>query len=100
MWSMNGPVLGGPAKYRHNLKRSPVYLLPTARPHRILKDDETVLDKYLDLLSSVDPGTLSQEERFAFYVNAYNAPPRKQLAENRERIQVRFLDYDWSLNGT
>jgi hypothetical protein len=37
------------------------------------KNEETVLDKYLKVLEEVDSKTLSRNEQFAFYVNAYNA---------------------------
>ncbi len=37
------------------------------------KDDEAVLDQYLEALAAVDPETLSKNEQFAFYANAYNA---------------------------
>ena len=35
--------------------------------------DETLLDRYLEQLAEIDPQSLSADERFAFYVNAYNA---------------------------
>jgi hypothetical protein len=38
-----------------------------------LKAEESRLDGYLDKLSKVDPEKLSPPDRFAFYVNAYNA---------------------------
>lgn len=37
------------------------------------KGDEATLDRYLALLSSVNPKTLSRNHQFAFYINAYNA---------------------------
>lgn len=37
------------------------------------KKDEATLDAYLTVLERVDTGRLSREEKFAFYVNAYNA---------------------------
>lgn len=37
------------------------------------KKDEARLDAYLDTLAGIDPNTLSRDDRFAFYVNAYNA---------------------------
>jgi len=37
------------------------------------KNEESVLDKYLKVLEDVDLETLSRNEQFAFYVNAYNA---------------------------
>ena len=38
-----------------------------------LKNKEKKLDAYLDVLAAVDPEKLSRNDRFAFYVNAYNA---------------------------
>jgi len=35
--------------------------------------NEAVLDQYLDRLAEVDASTLSSPDRFAFYINAYNA---------------------------
>ena len=37
------------------------------------KSEESRLDKYLGQLSSIDPESLTSPDRFAFYVNAYNA---------------------------
>lgn len=37
------------------------------------KQDEAELDRYLAILSATDPGTLSHQHQFAFYINAYNA---------------------------
>ncbi len=37
------------------------------------KKEEKKLDAYLDVLAAVDPETLSRDDRFAFYINAYNA---------------------------
>lgn len=37
------------------------------------KNEESGLDKYLKVLEEVDSKTLSRNEQFAFYVNAYNA---------------------------
>ena len=41
--------------------------------YRGLKQEEPLLDRYLDILAAVDPDRLAPDERFAFYVNAYNA---------------------------
>jgi hypothetical protein len=38
-----------------------------------LKRQETLLDTYLEGLAKIDPDSLPRNERFAFYVNAYNA---------------------------
>ena len=35
--------------------------------------EEARLDQYLSILERVDPGALSREEQFAYYVNVYNA---------------------------
>ena len=37
------------------------------------KSEETKLDDYLKLLETVDSKSLSKDEQFAFYINAYNA---------------------------
>ncbi|MBW2643159.1 MAG: DUF547 domain-containing protein, partial [Deltaproteobacteria bacterium] len=37
------------------------------------KKEESVLDKYLKVLEEVDSKILSRNERFAFYINAYNS---------------------------
>jgi len=37
------------------------------------KSEETRLDAYLEGLARIDPDSLVREERFAFYINAYNA---------------------------
>jgi hypothetical protein len=37
------------------------------------KKEEKKLDAYLDVLAAVDPEKLSRHNRFAFYINAYNA---------------------------
>jgi len=37
------------------------------------KSDESRLDEYLDGLSRTDPASLASADRFAFYVNVYNA---------------------------
>ncbi|MCG6881189.1 MAG: DUF547 domain-containing protein [Deltaproteobacteria bacterium] len=37
------------------------------------KTDEAKLDRYLEVLANVDTKTLSPNEQFAFYINAYNA---------------------------
>ena len=37
------------------------------------KNEESVLDKYLKILEEVDSKILSRNEKFAFYINAYNS---------------------------
>jgi len=41
--------------------------------YRGFKSDETKLDSYLSVLEKTDSGSLSPDEQFAFYINAYNA---------------------------
>ncbi len=41
--------------------------------YRGFKDDEAILDQYLESLAAVDPEPLAADDQFAFYVNAYNA---------------------------
>lgn len=41
--------------------------------YRGFKNEEAVLDQYLQVLENTDPERLSRNEQFAFYVNAYNA---------------------------
>ena len=41
--------------------------------YRGFKSEETRLDRYLAVLAGVKPADLSRDERFAFYINLYNA---------------------------
>ena len=41
--------------------------------YRGFKNEEAVLDRYLSILEKTDTKTLSRNEQFAFYINAYNA---------------------------
>ena len=41
--------------------------------YRGFKTEEAHLDQYLNVLEGVDPKSLSRNEQFAFYMNAYNA---------------------------
>jgi len=36
----------------------------------------------------------------AYFIQFADAPLSDQLVKNKERIKVKYLDYDWSLNGT
>lgn len=38
-----------------------------------MQAEEELLDQYLAVLSRIDPKTLTRDDQFAFYVNAYNA---------------------------
>ncbi len=46
------------------------------------KDEEQQLDRYLELLNKANPEALSRDERFAFYMNAYNAYTIKLILIN------------------
>ena len=50
------------------------------------KSEEDKLDRYLDLLQTVDPKTLSRDEQFAFYTNAYNAWTIKLILKKYPKI--------------
>jgi hypothetical protein len=41
--------------------------------YRGFKDEDAKLDRYLKILEDTDSKTLSRNEQFAFYINAYNA---------------------------
>ncbi|MBW1734041.1 MAG: DUF547 domain-containing protein [Deltaproteobacteria bacterium] len=41
--------------------------------YRGFKEEEKELDRYLEVLEQVDSEALSRDDRFAFYINAYNA---------------------------
>ena len=47
-----------------------------------LKQEESKLDQYLDLLNQTNPENLPQDEQFALYANAYNAYTIKLILEN------------------
>jgi len=51
------------------------------------KSAEAELDQYLEILAQVDPQTLSRDERFAFYVNAYNAWTIKLILSRYPNLQ-------------
>ena len=52
-----------------------------------LKEQEARLVKYLDLLATIDPDSLVQKERFAFYANAYNAWTLKLILDHYPGIE-------------
>jgi hypothetical protein len=56
-----------------------------------LKSEEQKLDKYLALLDAADPETLSTEEQFALYANAYNAYTIKLIVENYPVKSIKDL---------
>ena len=41
--------------------------------YRGVQQDEALLDRYLEVLKKVDTSSLDRNERFAFFINAYNA---------------------------
>jgi hypothetical protein len=49
------------------------YVVQGVVDYRGFKNEEAVLDQYLQVLENTDPERLSRNEQFAFYVNAYNA---------------------------
>jgi hypothetical protein len=51
------------------------------------KSDEARLDEYLKVLSQVKPKDLAHDERFAFYINAYNAWTIKLILSGYPGIQ-------------
>lgn len=56
-----------------------------------IKSEEQKLDQYLALLDATDPETLSRDEQFAFYANAYNAYTIKLIVENYPVESIKDL---------
>lgn len=50
------------------------------------KADENQLDRYLDELAEVKTGTLTRNEQFAFFINAYNAHTVKMVLSGYPKI--------------
>jgi len=48
------------------------------------KKKETQLDTYLEYLAATDPASMEDKDRFAFYINAYNAYTIKLILKNFE----------------
>ncbi|MEJ2056649.1 MAG: DUF547 domain-containing protein, partial [Desulfofustis sp.] len=46
------------------------------------KQEEAKLDRYLNLLAATDPGALSESQRLAYYINAYNSYTVKLILDN------------------
>ncbi len=46
------------------------------------KKDETLLDQFLDRLNQTDPEKLPDDQRLAFYINAYNSYTVKLILDN------------------
>ena len=49
------------------------YVKPAGVDYSGFKAEEARLDQYLKVLEDTDPGKLSRNEQFAYYINAYNA---------------------------
>ena len=61
-----------------------------------LKKEEAALDAYLETIASADLDALSQEERFAFLINAYNAYTLKLILQNYPGIKsIRDQKEPW-----
>lgn len=67
IWS--GDEVGNPI-YAALLKK---YVKKGVVDYQGFKSDETKLDQYLKVLEKTDTKTLSRNDQFAFYINAYNA---------------------------
>lgn len=61
---------GNKSDYSALLKK---YVKDGAVNYQGFKDEEAVLDNYLDLIEKTDTKDLPRDEQFAFYINAYNA---------------------------
>jgi hypothetical protein len=61
-----------------------------------LKQEEALLDRYLDALADIDAQRLPDKERFAFFVNAYNAWTLKLILANYPGIHsIKELGSIW-----
>lgn len=65
------------------------------------KKDQAVFDQYLAILSETDPKTLTRNQRFAFYINAYNAFTIKLILTRYPQINSikelgSFFSSPWS----
>ena len=61
-----------------------------------LKQKEAELDGYLASLASADPQAMSTQERFAFYINAYNASTVKLILEKYPKLKsIRDYKDPW-----
>ena len=55
--------------------------------YRGLKKEEARLDRYLEYLAGIQPDKLNDKERFAFFVNAYNAWTLKLILDHYPGIR-------------
>jgi hypothetical protein len=79
IFMVSGLLLSGPVVYAASADHA-LYASLLSRhvknglvDYRGVKDDEALLDQYLDVLAAVDPESLTADRQFAFYANAYNA---------------------------
>ncbi len=69
------------------------------------KEKEVQLDTYLDYLAKTNPAQMEEKDRFAFYVNAYNAYTIKLILKNFDNGQPpgsikdigSFFSKPWSI---
>ena len=76
------------------------YVKQGAVNYQGFKNEEQLLDRYLDVLARVDTATLTRDERFAFYINAYNAWTIKLILSRYPDVQSikdlgNFLQSPW-----
>lgn len=57
-----------------------------------LKTRSSDLDRYLGTLAEVDPTSLTEDERLAYYINAYNAATLKLIVDNYPLASITDLD--------
>lgn len=70
-----------------------------------LKKKEALLDEYLEYLAQTDPAQMAANDRFAFYINAYNAYTikliLKNFKKNRPPASIKdigsFFSKPWSI---
>jgi len=65
------------------------------------KQDQAVFDQYLEILSNTDPKALTRNQRFSFYINAYNAFTIKLILSKYPQVNSikelgSFFSSPWS----
>ncbi len=58
---------------------------------RVAEDDARALDTIVDALSSTDPATLAEADRFALYINLYNAKTVQLVLDGNPTKSIRQL---------
>ena len=70
--------------------------------YKNFKSEEQKLDQYLGILNNTNPGELSRNEQFAFYMNAYNAYTVKLILENYPVTSIKdtgsLLKSPWKID--